>query len=341
MEEKPAYKQGSTDQNSNRTNTLTVSTLITPYVIAIPSYKRATLLLHKTLKMLYRHKINPRIIYIFLANNQEYQEYTTTYSDPLVIADYKIPDGYKRFIQKANFIIGLKGLRNQRNFISTYFPEKQPILYLDDDIQEIVQLDTYTAKLTQSARRKQAMRPCTSLHNFIISAFQQAKTSGAYIWGVYPIANPYFMTPTVSTSLKFIVGPMYGVINRHLAHLRLTTDEKENVERTLQYFTLDGIVIRFNYISIITNYFSTPGGMQASLSRPKSTRKQAALSAAEYLHAKYPEITQIHTDKKSGWPELKLKKIKSNKAAGYQLTPPSTHGKTKRAKTNITQPALS
>ena len=57
------------------------------------------------------------------------------------------------------------------------------------------------------------------------------------------------MTPTISTDLKFIVGPMWGVFNRYDKDLRATINEKENVERTIKYFIKDNKVIRFNNMS--------------------------------------------------------------------------------------------
>jgi hypothetical protein len=288
-----------------------VNPVIKPYVIAIPSYKRPIILLMKTLRTLYRNNIDPKRIYIFLANQDQLTEYKNLYSDPLAIDKYNIPRGYKAYIQKPVFVVGFKGLRNQRNFISDYFPPGQCILHMDDDIDSIQELNTQQqTAITQSTRRRYTLQPITNLDKFIRSAFEQCGRIGAHLWGIYPVANPYFMTPQITTGLKFIVGPMYGTINRHSRDLRLTTDEKENVERTLQYYTKDNAVIRYNNITVITNYFTTPGGMQASLSRPKSTRKTAALSAAEYLHGKYPALTTVFTGKKSGWPELKLRNIK-------------------------------
>lgn len=285
--------------------------LVQPYIVAIPSYKRPVILLMKTLRTLYTNHIDPQRIYIFLANQDELQEYTTLYNDPLAIDQLNIPTGLKKYIQKTHFVVGFKGLRNQRNFISDYFPPGQHILHMDDDIDSIQQLDTHLqTATTQNARRQYTLKPITNLDKFIRNAFTLCTRIGSHLWGIYPVANPYFMTPHVTTGLKFIVGPMFGTINRHSPDLRLTTDEKENVERTLQYYTKDDSVIRFNHVTIVTNYFSTPGGMQASLSRPRSARKSAAMSAAEYLHKKYPALTTIFLGKKSGWPELRLRNLK-------------------------------
>jgi len=110
------------------------------------------------------------------------------------------------------------------------------------------------------------------------------------------------MTETTTTNLRFIVGPMFGIINRHRPDLQLTVDEKENSERTLQHWVIDGKVLRFNNVGIETNYYKNKGGMQ----NEGKDRKEEALKSTIYLHNKYPSITKIHLGKKSGVPEIKL-----------------------------------
>ena len=123
-----------------------------------------------------------------------------------------------------------------------------------------------------------------------------------FLWGVYPLDNGYFMTNKITTDLRFIVGPMWGMINRHLPELKLTIDEKENTERTLQHWTIDGAVLRFNNIGIDTNYYKNKGGMQ----NEGKNRKEEALKSVYYLNKMYPKITKIYLKKKSGMPEIKL-----------------------------------
>jgi len=125
---------------------------------------------------------------------------------------------------------------------------------------------------------------------------------GIFLWGVYPLANARFMTPTVTTDLRFIVGPMWGMINRHRQELHSTIDEKENAERTLQYYTMDGSVLRFNNVGIETRYYKNKGGMQ----NEGKNRKDEALKSVYYLHKKYPHLTKIFLGKKSGVPEIRM-----------------------------------
>ena len=281
------------------------------YVIAIPSYKRATMIYKKTLATLAQHlgPIPPVPIYVFLANKDELGEYQSAW-----------PPEFPFQKSVVQFVIGVKGLKNQRNYIMDYFPAFTNIVQMDDDLDNVLELVVPSKRpLGKRPNRANTLKPIADLHQFYLDAFKKCRSVGANIWGIYPVPNAYFMTPTQTTDLRFIVGPMFGVINRHDAGLRLTTDEKENVERTLKYFALDGRVLRYNNITVQTRYFKTMGGMQASTRT--SARRANALRAAEYLHRLYPDLTRIHLDKKSGWPEIKF------------ITPANYHTRTSSSKT--------
>ena len=45
------------------------------YIICIPSYKRSKLCNEQTLEMLHKNKINPKLIYVYVADKEEYNEY--------------------------------------------------------------------------------------------------------------------------------------------------------------------------------------------------------------------------------------------------------------------------
>lgn len=261
------------------------------YIIAIPSYKRNKLIQEKTLKLLKQYKIPNKIIFIFVANTTEYKLYLNTIPKDLY---YKI-------------IIGKKSLKHQRNLISSYFKEGQQIVQLDDDLEDIVQLFT--------DKKKPYLKSISNLDKFIQKAFQICLQKKSYIWGVYPLANAYFMNTSkhyISTNLKFIVGPMWGIINRHDKDLKTTINEKEDTERTIKYYIKDNVVVRFNHISIKTNYYKNTGGMQSE----NKNRKAEAMKSALYLTKKYPNYTRLDLSKKSGFPEVRLnhnKKIKTKK----------------------------
>jgi len=259
------------------------------YVIAIPSYKRSDIIQTHTLAVLNRYNIKPEYITIFVANQEEYDIYIKA-----------LP----KFLYN-NIVIGLIGLKNQRNFINEYYPEGKFVVEMDDDIKNIMQLvvKRNSSKVSKSTKStKKTVKHIEDLDAFIRRAFEMCIESNIFLWGVYPLVNPYFMSYKVTTDLRFIVGPMWGMINRHRNDLKLTIDEKENSERTLQFWVADGAVLRFNNIGIETKYYKNKGGMQEE----GKDRKEEALKSVYYLHKIYPTLTKISLTKKNGMPEIKM-----------------------------------
>lgn len=271
------------------------SRVIKPYIIAIPSYQRSAMLFKKTLTTLAKLLQRLPPIYIFLANDKEFTEYQKE---------------YKTFIQQHHnsakgikFVVGVPGLVAQRNFIMNWFRPGQYIIGMDDDVEGFYKLNTH-GNPSYKARGTWTLDNLApgELHELILTGLETLKEHGAHLWGIHPVDNPYFMNAGVSNDLKFIVGPFYGVINR--PELVLTTPAKNNVERTLQNYKADGKVIRFNYITLRTQYYKNKGGLQAV--NKGNGRREKAQAATDYLHTKYPEYTIIKTTKKNQWPELKL-----------------------------------
>ena len=277
-------------------------TLKQPYIIAIPSYQRSEIIITKTLRTLFNYNINPKLITVFLANKEEYNTYYKIFQKPKT----KFPSldvKYMKFLKLISMVIGEKGLKNQRNFISNYYLDKQKIVQMDDDIEGVKML--VVNKKDEKNRKLWKLEDVPNLHQLIIDTFKMSIKMSAFLWGIYPIANPYFMSPKVTSELKFIVGPMFGIINRKDGSLKLTIDEKENVERTLQYFMKDKAVLRLNNVTVITKYYTNPGGMQADKDAKKN-RMLDAEKSAQYLHKKYPDLTKIFYRKKTNRPEIKL-----------------------------------
>ena len=241
------------------------------YVIAIPSYHRSEICRDKTLAMLSKHNIPKSKIYVYIVKEDE--------------------EAYKRI--DCNIVIGKKGLVQQRQFITEQFPEGKPIVFLDDDIEK-VDVDEFK-----------------TLDNFIKEAFRITKEENAFIWGVYPVFNPFFRKnkPRVTTCLNYIVGAFYGILNRrNILKLTLTKEngQKEDVERTLLYFKHDGVVVRFNKVGFVTKYYGKEGGLGTFEERLQPMKKASYL-----LKQKYPDYGTILT-RKSGMTEFRLKKIQRN-----------------------------
>ena len=254
---------------------------MTDYIVCIPSYKREKVCNEKTLSTLHKHKIDPKKIYVYVANEEDYEIYKNHLNSKL----------YNKLV------IGKKGLVPQRQFISEQWSVNKNIVFFDDDVESI--------DLSLSPKFKNH-----NLDYFIKDAFHECRENHSYIWGVYAVFNPFFRKtkPEMSTELKYIVGAFYGIINRpneKKVQLTITKEngQKEDVERTLKYFINDGIVLRFNRIGFKTKYYGKEGGLGQFEERLEPMKE-----ACKKLEEKYSEYG--HTKVRSnGMSEFVLKKI--------------------------------
>lgn len=274
------------------------------YIIAIPTYKRSKIIGENTLKVLKNRKIDKNKIYLFVANKEEEKDYLKDIDNSLY----------------GNIIIGKKGLKNQRNFITDFFPENKYIVEMDDDIKEIYELIPGEGDKRLDIQKSQKLKKLDNLNKFFEESFTRLLTNNTdlimnkknnilqqnnipHIWGIYPVDNPYFLSNKITNNLQFLVGPMWGKINRHDKNLKLNLDEKEDFERTLRHYKKDGFVLRYWNVTISTSYYKTPGGMQAE---NKDRYKEAEISA-NYLVEMFPEYTTKWYKGKTKRPEVKLK----------------------------------
>jgi len=246
------------------------------YVLAIPSYNRVSEIVNKTLKTLLEGNINKNSIYIFVANKQQEQLYSQA-----------IP---KNMYNKI--IVGKLGITNQRKFISKYFDEGQYIVSIDDDVEAILFKFPFETKLTK----------IKDIDKFFEYSYQLLKKENLYLWGIYPVNNPFFMKNKITTGLKFIIGVLYGYINRHLKNLEPSNkaESKEDYELSILYYKMDGGVLRYNNITVKTK-FNAEGGLGPD-------RFEKNKNAAEYLKHTYPDIITIF-HRKNGMTEVRLKKL--------------------------------
>ena len=278
---------------------------MTDYIVAIPSYKRSKSIVKNTLNVLNKKNVAPDRIFLFVANKDEKEDYLQNVPEHLY----------------GEIVVGAAGLRNQRNFITDYFSESQPIVEMDDDVKDVSILVPGKGETRAEIQKSSRLVPMRDLDSFFQEAFYRLishdlSLSGspimkgkpsqkpmAYLWGVYPVNNPYFMTNSITKDLRFIVGPMWGKINRKDRRLKLERNEKEDFERTLRHYKLDKAVVRFNNITISTSYYSTPGGMQAE----DKDRYKEAEKSANYLVKKFPGYTKKWYKGKTKRPEIKVR----------------------------------
>lgn len=245
------------------------------YKVAIPSYNRVKEIVNKSLPTLQKGKVDAKKIYIFVANKEQEKIYKEG-----------VP---KHFYNQI--IVGKKGIANQRKFIAAYFPEGQEVVSMDDDVEEL-----------QRMVNPEKLVKISNLDTFFKDAFKKLYKENLYIWGVYPVQNPFFMKKGTSTGLKFIIGVLYDYRTRHNKKLQpsILAETKEDYEQSILYYKMDGGVLRFNDVVPKTK-FNAPGGLGTD-------RYSRNKSAAEYLKRTYPDIITIF-HRKSGMPEVKLARL--------------------------------
>lgn len=267
------------------------------FVIAIPSYRRPSIIVSHTLAYLKECGIPNDIIHVFIVDDEEeVATYQHTLRDKIGIHIHKGP----------------VGLCNMRNFITDFFPDGKRILHMDDDIKYLVFMEE---DLSVGDRKSAKRYPLYTLgagefQSWVEGAFSALDISSPQtrLFGIYPIRNGYFMKtlPYVSTDLRFCVGCVWGCVNDK--RIRLTLEEKEDYERTLICWQLYGSVIRYNHIAPVTAYYITPGGMQTQGANHRIERSR---ESCELLIRKFPELcVPGRTKKTTGIPEVKLVRMR-------------------------------
>lgn len=246
------------------------------YEIAIPSYKRPDTLRDKTLTILKAYRIPADKITIFVADKDQ----EALYKNALIPGSY------------GKIVIGVVGMGAIRNFITEYYPIGTSIVNIDDDIKGFLEYDATHA-------RKE--RPLRSLLAVIKQGFHECEKANAHLWGVYPVANGYFMKPKVSKDLRYIIGSFWGCINPGIKEVKITLDDKEDYQRSILYYKADNVVIRLNMVAPISSYYKEPGGMQEERTNERVEK------SARWIVKTYPEYAVLNPSKKSGYMEVRLK----------------------------------
>jgi hypothetical protein len=200
--------------------------MISPFVpcpIAIPSYKRASVLKEKTLAFLQREHVSASVIYIFVANQEEFDEYTRVLE----------PTSYNRII------IGKPGLAAQRNFISRHFAEGEIILQMDDDVKGIKRL-------------------YGTFNQLLYNMYDELKNDCGLV-GILPNDDGRRMFSEKTYHLTFIIGCFLMVRNHRDFYLH--HDEKDDFVRSIWYFQKYGRVCRLQHAGVITTYNIGSGGL--------------------------------------------------------------------------------
>jgi len=237
--------------------------------IAIPSYKRSKILKTKTLPFLIRSGFNPADIYVFVATEEEKQNYTSVLD----------PSTYNEIV------LGVPTLFRQRLFIRNYFPVGTRVLSLDDDIKDII------------------FKNPQHIPTFVQTMFDLSIQEGVSLWGLYPCDNKFFMKERVMKGLQFIIGQVYGFIAKPIPEEDITMDlsSKEDVWLSLYLYKKEGATLRYEGAAAKTRMFA-PGG----LSEFRTTESESIVT--DLLAAEYPDLCAAGI-KKNGMKDVLFKKL--------------------------------
>lgn len=246
------------------------------YKIAIPSYKRANTLKEKTLAVLDSHNIDPKKVTIFVGNRDELRDYQNVLKD----TPYR-----------HNIVVGEVGMGAIRRYIQRYYSEGTPVMNFDDDLSEV---------LMKESDKK--MVPVKNLErDVILRGFHACTDNDANLFGVYAAANAMFMKHRIAVGLYYCIGSCWGMFTRHDEDLKVTLDDKEDFERTLQHYVKDGKIVRLDDITVKSKYYTEDGGMQVTRTNDR------ILKSAEILAARYPDLCSMYIRETTGHAELRLR----------------------------------
>ena len=245
------------------------------WVVVIPSYNRVEIFKKKTLAALQEYNIPKEKIYVFVASEEQKALYE---------------EGLGKDV--GHIIVGIKGLPEVRNFIFDYFPKGKPLVSFDDDVRGFIELDE---------KSKGGKRKLKDLSGMFDRGFAECDKVGAKFWGVYPVANPFFMKDKVSVDFKFVIGSFWGCYNpKDDVRIRIGNGEKEDYQRTIQFWERDQAIVRLNDVAVQTATYATPGGLQ------DGNRLAKEQKTVKLMLKKWPEYLRLNPHRKSGFPEFRL-----------------------------------
>lgn len=262
--------------------------------ICIPTYGRPEGVKKNTLEYLKKTDVDPSSITLFVASDEERESYQ------------KVNPGY-------NIVVGVKGLVEQRKFISRYYQKGTPVFSFDDDVSAIESLELLEPL---EGTQKPLDHPCKlsvveELSDLLERGFRMSERRGIGLWGFYSVRNKGFLHPKATTGLKFIMGHALGFYAGDPAFDRITEfPMKDDFFLTFYHFVNGKGTLRFDNICTKAKQHSGTGGTCGDLER----KLQVNNETVEKLCAEFPQLASPKTRRTqdpwlSRYAELRLKTI--------------------------------
>ena len=228
--------------------------------IVIPTYQRYVI---KTLKLLEREGLTATL---YVANQEEYEKYHFNYPT-------------------YDIVIGVRGIKAQREFIQSQYPEGTILLSMDDDIEDYI----HPRGLTM----KEWVEECEI-------ALRESK---AGLLSFSPSSNPYFCGKFKIKEGRYLACGMVHMFKVDHS-ITGTIDFVEDYDRSMMYLKKYGSILRYGDITFKTK-FCASGGLSDQRTR------ETYMEQVQLLLAKYPDDLYFRIQKSGlfkNLPNIKIRK---------------------------------
>jgi hypothetical protein len=244
------------------------------YVIAIPTYRRATLFAAKTLAYLQTtDALADGRLHLFLSDDEDARAYSA--------------------LPGKHVVTGARNVVEKFNAIHNHFPEGTHVLVMEDDVALV--------ECPQPGTNQK--RPLQALDAVVRRGFEEIPLGG--LWGIAPHDNAFYMTGKVKHGLFLVVAHAFGFVSTGGdPYLAIRGPSKTDYERTCRYYVRYGEVVRIDSVGVKTNSYSAAGGMQADHTREERFALERA--SCEALVYRFPLLLERNRKKDSPFDELKF-----------------------------------
>ena len=237
------------------------------YQIPIPSYNRIEVLQKATLPMLERHDTDPKRITIFVANDDQYQQYRAAID------------------KKYEIVVAELGLLNAKRFYHNYYDNGTPLFNVLDDVYSLKQKDG-----------EKMIQYTGTIDELVDLGFRVSEKVGAKMWGINPVANGYFMKDSITIGLRLIYGTIYGDYAGNpsvMGERVLENPSGEDWENSISSFITNGSLVRIEWIAPVSKLFAK-GGMSDELALRGTDRKTEHEIHLRAIANAYPDLCSVY-----------------------------------------------
>jgi hypothetical protein len=170
--------------------------------------------------------------------------------------------------------VGMGAIREAMHAMAS---EGDRVLMMDDDIERFMALTKEGAIATMMPER---------FGLFVEQIFNNTERCGAHMWGIYPVANEYFMKPDYSIK-ALIDATVIGYVKTEV-EWDPSMMLKSDYDFTLKHLIRDGRVLRANWIAAVAGHKTNRGGCK------EYRREEMNAEMCKKLLGLYPELIRPH-----------------------------------------------